>query len=633
MSHVLFVHGTDDALVNRLVDRGVALFRVFHRLTPTETHTRVACSVTVFPSQFCSAPQVFASQEGYTCGVGTWFYEGTVGTEALQRLSRAAARDLVIPEAALRALDGWFALLLFKDREAALITDRLGEFHVYSASIGGHTVVSTSSMVLAALTGARWDPDGCRQFLAIGSILEPSRTLFRGVTKLAPASRYRFLNGALRSATPYWSVASVAWPAMDPAGNAVVLASELRKAVSTVLRSFPRPVFDLSGGFDTRGVLGATLQLGADADFVVNGDAGDTDVVASLRLAREFGLRHTHSSRASSSAAELWHRAKASLPLCDGEQDILYYAPILKNHSKRFADGFDSTVNGNAGEVAHGHWWEVLFPFAGASRFDSRLVATRRGVSNDQTRGLMDHAFPQDLTEYLAGVIDEINKDLQGHPNTAKMDNVYVTLWEQRFYGRTISATSHLWPIISPYAFRGPLEAALSASYATRVRRRMIRRMIEHQSPKLAGLPTAGRYPAAPLRLSNAHRFWPAASEYGTLAARRVLRNLGVHGRPRSVLLPGDSGRRGALKELRQLDEVMDCTDLTRMATRDLYNGKVLSGVLAQDAHVAFGRVLTLELLARALLRAPSTRTSNIGISQNVPPKVRSVPVTANVSA
>lgn len=536
--------------------------------------------------------------------MGTWFYDGTVGTEALRRLSRAAARDLAIPELALRALDGWFALLLFKDREAELITDRLGEFHVYASSIDGHTVVSTSSMVLAALTGARWDPDGCRQFLAIGSILEPSRTLFRGVTKLAPASRYRFLNGALRSATRYWSVASVAWPATDPPGNAFVLASELRKAVSTVLRNFPRPVFDLTGGFDTRGLLGATLQLGADMDFVVNGDAGDHDVVASLRLAREFGLRHIHSSRASSSAAELWDRAKASLPLCDGEQDVLYYAPTLKTHSL-FAERFDSTVNGVAGEVAHGHWWELLFPFAGASRFDSRLVAERRGVGNDQTHGLMDHAFTQDLTEYLAGVIEEINKDLQGHPNTAKMDNVYVTLWEQRFYGRTISATSHLWPTISPYAFRGPLEAALSASYATRVRRRMIRRMIEHQSPKLAGLPTAGRYPASPLRLSNAHRFWPAASEFGTLAARRVLRNLGVHGRPRSVLLPGDAGRREALKEFRQLDEVMDCTDPARMTTRDLYNAKMLSGVLAQDAHVAFGRILTLELLARALLRKP----------------------------
>ncbi len=558
--------------------------------------------MTLFPAQFSSAPQVFALDELCTCGVGTWFYEGSAGIEALRQLSHIAAHNPAIPPLALRALDGWFALLLFKDNEAELITDRLGEFHVYASSIDGQTVVSTSSMVLATLTGARWDPDGCRQFLAIGSILEPSRTLFRGVTKLAPASRYRFLNGALHSAIRYWSLASVAWPATDPPGNAIVLASELRKAVWTVLRNFPRPMFDLTGGFDTRGLLGATLQLGAHADFVVNGNSGDPDVVASLRLAREFTLRHVHNSRASSSAPELWDRAKASLPLCDGEQDVLYYAPTLRTHSL-FAQRFDCTVNGIAGEIAHGHWWELLFPFGGSSRFDSRLVAARRGVGDDQTRGLLDHAFTQDLAEYLAGVIDEINKDLQGYPNTAKMDNVYVTLWEQRFYGRTISATSHLWPIISPYAFRGPLEAALSASYATRVRRRMIRRMIEHQSRKLASLPTEGRYPASPLRLSNAHLFWRAASEFGTLAARRVVRSLGVRGRPQSVLLR--AGQPAVLKEFRQLDEVIDCTDPARMKTRDLYNVKMLSGVLAQDSHVAFGRILTLELLARALSQTP----------------------------
>lgn len=606
VSHALFVHGRDPAFVDELRQRGVALFSLFHRLTPVATHSRVGSSVTVFPSLLSSAPHILATDDGCACGVGTWFYDGTVGAEALKRLSRAAACDTTLRELSLDTLDGWFAVLLFTDDDAELITDRLGEFHMYASSIDGHTVVSTSSMVLAALTRAAWDLDGCRQFLAVGWIVEPSRTLFRGVTKLAPASRYRFCNGALRAVTRYWSVASVAWPAMAPPGNATVLASELRTAVSTVLRNFPRPVFDLTGGVDTRGLLGATLQLGATVDFVVNGDASDPDVVASLRLARAFGLRHVHASRTSTSAAELWDRAKASLPLCDGEQDVLYYAPTLKTH-RLFAERFDSTVNGVAGEVSHGQWWELLFPFARASRrFDSRLVAQRRIIGNDQTVGLLNHEFRQDLTDQLADVIEDINADLRVFPNTAKMDNVYLTLWEQRFYGRTISATSHLWPTISPYAFRGPLEAALSASYATRVRRRMIRRMIEHQSPRLAGLPTAGRYPASPLRLSNAHRFCPAASEFGWLAARRLLRNLGMHlPPPRSVLLPGDAGRTALLREFRQLDEVMDCTDPARMATRDFYNTKMLSRVLAEDEHPAFGRILTLELLARALRQKP----------------------------
>lgn len=65
------------------------------------------------------------------------------------------------------------------------------------------------------------------------------------------------------------------------------------------------------------------------------------------------------------------------------------------------------------------------------------------------------------------------------------------------------------------------------------------------------------------------------------------------------------AGRSELQREFRQLDEVMDCTDPARMATRDFYNTKMLSRVLGEDEHPALGRILTLELLARAVRQMP----------------------------
>lgn len=513
-------------------------------------------------------------------------------------MAPAAGSGAINSELDFRQLDGWFAIaLLLAHDKLAVITDRLGEFHIYMTSVDSCRVLSTSSLVLAVLAEATWDLGGCRQFLATGTIFEPARTLFRGVVKLEPASVYYFSDGLLRSNKRYWNVASVAWPAMEPPGDVPRLADCLCRAVETILRNYPRAVFDLTGGFDTRGILGAVLQLGRQVDFVVIGDDCDPDVIASKRIAQAFNLRHLHAFRSFASVEDLWERAKESLTLCDGEQDVLYYALVLEVHS-RLAQQFDATINGGVGEICQGLWWEILFPLAGQRRFDPRFIASRRVIGKGEIAGLLDSDFCEDLVDLFADVIRQINTGLEKFPNTAKMDNVYLTLWEQRFYGRTVSATSHLWPCISPYGFRGPLEAGLSAPCSARIRRRMSRRLIEHQNDKLAALPTANGYPAERLRLTNAHRFWPLLTEFAPLIVRRLRIQLGLTPRSHQASL---NPQTLLLHELRELEEVRELTDVSHMASRELYNTAVLRRVLKDETLPPLGRILTLELAARAI--------------------------------
>ena len=435
-------------------------------------------------------------------------------------------------EARLRQLDGWFAIAgVQADGSVSLITDRLGEFHIYTARKRQCLLISTSSLVLSALTDASWDPAGCRQFLATGVIFEPSRTLFQNVEKLGPAMLYSFSAGRVTS-KKYWDLASVLQRRTDSPGDLTELASALRDAVTTISANFSHSVFDLTGGFDTRGLLGAALQTEHQFDFVVNGSANDPDVLASTRIARDFGLRHRHLWSGFESAAQWWRRAKQSLALVDGEQDILYYAHIYEVHD-RLARDFDASVNGNVGEICQGHWWEVCLPFLGSRRgVDARLIASRRVVADGEVPNLLACDFPEHLVDYFTRIVRQENAGLQGQPNVAYMDNIYLALWEQRFYGRTISATSQIWPVISPYAFGSALEAAVSVPWQHRVRRRLSRRLINYQSPKLAALPVAQGGPALPLQLTTAHLFLPLVAEYAPIVLRRLALGLGIQFAP-----------------------------------------------------------------------------------------------------
>lgn len=532
----------------------------------------------------------------WICGAGSWFVGGQAGEAGLQRL--AGGWPSIFPE-----IDGAFAMVR-KDAATgriSILTDRLGSLHLYAAEVDGCLTICTSSQALAALSHPAWDTVGCREFLATGSIFE-SRTLFDGIEKLPPASLIECEAGAIVSRQKYWNLADALCSRAPRGADVPRVAAALEDAVSIIAKNYAKPVFDLTGGFDSRAVVGAALARGLPVDTVVNGAADSPDVVAAQRIADEFGLRHRHHFRRFASVKEWWEWAKASLALCDGEYDALLYAGTFSTHS-RMAEEFDASVNGSNGEILKGYWWELLAPHTGRrGHFDARAIAAGRFVPEPEIAGLLAGPQTESLVDLFAGIIRRANAGLEDYPNTALLDNVYLTLRMQRWQGRIVSATSHIWPCTSPFAFRGVMEAALATPPRMRVRHRLSRRLIEYQSPKLAALPLAQGYPALPLRLSTAHRFWPLAVEVGGMVARQVRRRLRI---------PGTKSGSGYypfhISELWQLEEVRDLLDPGRMRTAGLYERRRLAALLEESRQASFGgghrvgRILGLEMLGRAI--------------------------------
>jgi asparagine synthase (glutamine-hydrolysing) len=537
---------------------------------------------------------------GWLNVAGTLFYEDSTRDEAILRLMRRLAGIPDEVDAALARTEGIFVVVTREPIHGALrlITDRLGSLHVYSARAGSSLLLSTSSLILANLLRPEWDPTGCREFLATGTVFE-NRSLFQDIEKLPPASVLEFRDGQELGRRKYWDLASVMYDRSPRRGSVPELADALEGSLRVICRNYDKPLLDLTGGFDSRALLGAMLRVKKQIDTTVSGEETSPDVVASRRIAQVFGLRHRVQTP-EASPGDLWEDSKEALSLCDGEYNVLEYAGTLRVN-RRMAAEFDVSLNGSNGEICKGYWWELLFPFTGSrNRFDEHRIAAGRFAFDEGAAPLLACRYPTTLAEHFAEVIRRANRGFEGLPNTAKLDNVYLTIRMQRWQGRLASATSRIWPVLSPFMWTRPMEVALSAPPGSRVRHRMSRRLIEHLNPSLAALPLAQGYPALPLRPTTAHLFWPLAKELAEKAWRRAWGLFGAEGHPATRAQNPAIG-------LWENEEVSGLLRQDRMITRELYKPAALESFLGMSRSERFskisqfGRVLTLELLAQAV--------------------------------
>lgn len=596
MGQFFLVQDEDPRQRARLLRQAVNLFDAISGLRPCALERFNGAEMALFPALAGKATwAVQQGASGWMAAVGACFYEGRHGQAALAQLDARLAAGAGW-EAALKGVDGCFAMVVAKAHspEVAVVTDRLGSLHVYAARIGSATVASSSALILGALMQARWDLTACREFLATGTVFE-NRSLFAGVEKLPPASVLELGAGGSGRATRYWDLRAAMYDWAPRHGTVPELAAALRQAVETIRRAYGEVVFDLTGGFDSRAVVGAALQTGAAPQTVVVGGEGDPDVEAAGRIARTFQLPHLRQQLPEDWNRRWWRRAQQALALCDGECSVVEYGRILEHHD-RLARRFEASVNGSGGELAKGYWWELLFPFTGwKGHFDERRVAAARFALRPHDADILEGDGQPDLVAHFADVIRRANAGFERHPNTAKMDNVYLTLRMQRWQGRIASATMRLWPCVSPFLMREPMELALSAPPAVRVRHRMSRRLIEHFNPQLAALPLAQGYPALPLRWNTAVHFWPLAAELAAKVGARLWRR------------PGQGNHKAPTQRWIESEPARDLLRPEAMVSGPLYARRRLAAALERAAaggaaeSLLMERVLTLEMVARAM--------------------------------
>lgn len=226
---------------------------------------------------------------------------GTGFTVRLSRTLRTRDQDISTAALATMLADGSDLTSLLPPFAAAhragpdapvmVATDWLGFRQLYWWQADGVAAVSTSARALAVLAGGGLDPAGLGIQAMIGWQVGDT-TIFDGVRTLPPATIATLERGTLRQRR-YAERLSFDGRAPDLDGAVEEMAAILSTWQANYLGSHPDSVLQLTGGHDSRILLGAIpekLRNGLRA--LTLGDPRSPDVVIAARLSARYGIRH-----------------------------------------------------------------------------------------------------------------------------------------------------------------------------------------------------------------------------------------------------------------------------------------------------------------------------------------------------
>ncbi len=602
MSNFLVVQADADrgARGREVFQKGLSAAGRLLQIEPAQSVALDCCHVATFPrANGTPTPFVHDERRGmWLVAAGTWFHRDGMASgverELLARYVDAGA------EALASELEGFFCILIgdTNTKHVVVITDIIGSFHVFARPVDGLLTLSGSSLLLAALAPARLDRAGCQEFLRTGIVYD-DRSFYADVRKIGPAAVNHYWAGSPPSSQSYWDVGAASAKRLDRDAAVEALWSAATSTGRRIGRVFPRIVCDLTGGYDSRALVGAMRASGVRFETTVSGPPESPDVTVSQGLAEIVGVRHQVLANESPDLDAV----RRALAFTDGEYDLVEYARILAIHS-RLMKRYDVSLNGSFGEVARGYWWELLWPRVGArERLDARRVAAGRFAVEHGQPTMIPEEQRLDLVAHFANVMERAGRGLAGCANTAQLDNVYLQLRMQRWQGRIASSTNRLWPCLSPFMFRSVLEAMLAASPRVRRHSYLVRRMLAVHHPELARYPLEHGFPAAPFSLTSAHRFLPVVGHLAGKVWNRARRQLGI-----GQHLPTGTSSTGRLN-----GQIAAKLDPATMRLGTLYGRDALQSyveALAGDAAVVpASRVYSIECALRALAEvdAPCT--------------------------
>ena len=194
----------------------------------------------------------------------------------------------------VKELNGSFSLVIWDDNDQKLLiaNDRYGSRPLYYAHNNGRLLFA--SEVKAILQDETFEkeinPEAVAEFFTFEYILE-NKTFFNGINLLPPASIFTYKNGQL-SIKPYWDFEFVEEYDKPEDYYVEKLVSAFKKAVERRMIGNHRFAVSLSGGLDSRAILGAIGKKYFPVYTFTYGVPGCNEAKIAKKVANKSGTIH-----------------------------------------------------------------------------------------------------------------------------------------------------------------------------------------------------------------------------------------------------------------------------------------------------------------------------------------------------
>ncbi|VVS94004.1 asparagine synthetase B family protein [Desulfoluna spongiiphila] len=507
------------------------------------------------------------------------------------------------PEEVVGSLQGQFFGMEVDEGHCrvSLFSDHAGVLKVYYAQREGLFLFSTSSLALAAVLG-RPSPDllGCTEFLSMG-YMQGDRTFYKGIHVFPPASAWVFdgKNQAASRKLRYWQPLS-GYGAGQPLLTTQVCVEKtlmsLDRHAKALAATYDRPVCDLTAGFDSRGVVSTLLKADLPFATVCNGFSGSDDVRVSSAIARRLGWHHEVNELGHIVDGLTMSDIDTAFRLTDGEVPLSdYVIPMVVNQNH--GDRYNLAFNGSGGELFRGRWWEGELFLKGGQQIVNRKRLVKRLLAPDHDWAILNSDLKEMFYHETHRSIRALSTENAAHPNTTKIDMLYLSSRMGRWHGRYYASTFQLMPCSTLFLTGELLELMFRLPWYTKYKNYMYRHLLQASHPALAQEPMGDNLPATPVSLAQrgSHlAYWlqgTAAKVRARLARGHVQQ--GAQG-------PDIHGR-----VLAMIHDAASLTDLflsRGLKTEELYDKGAMADVVRQSCTSGFGlasaqlmRMVTLE--------------------------------------
>lgn len=299
-------------------------------------------------------------------------------------------------------LKGSFVCIVLNSerQEALVINDRLGSRPQFVAEDdSGGLLVGPEVGLLASwpAVDTTINPLGVGEFMTRGAYYS-DHTIFKGIRKLPQASILRIRKDGYEELR-YWKLT---YRMRDTKCSEADLIEEcdalIRQATRRLLQSFAKPVIFLSGGVDSRLVLGSLRAEGADSikaiTWGLDRDRED-DIQTATALAKRHGISQSFFPIGVDGLPE---HAEDAVRQVDGRVDVLDAAGLI--HVNRDIGGrFDCYFNG-----------DECFGWRGAARSTAQALDIVGWWNLDEVSRLADWIRPAKRREIHSGISELFEK-------------------------------------------------------------------------------------------------------------------------------------------------------------------------------------------------------------------------------